>query len=137
MDAQQIALVQETFEQVAPIADTAAELFYGRLFTLDPGLRPLFKGDMNEQKVKLMQTLAMVARGLHQFETIRPAVEKLGRRHVAYGVEDAHYQTVGQALLWTLEQGLGDSYTPEVAAAWTAAYTILAETMQRAAAEVA
>lgn len=136
MNAQQISLVQESFEHVAPIADTAADLFYQRLFELDPSLRPMFKGDMKAQKVKLMQTLSAVARGLHQIEKLVPVVEELGRRHVGYGVKDEHYQTVGAALLWTLEQGLGDLYTPDVAEAWTAAYTLLAGVMQKAAAEV-
>jgi hemoglobin-like flavoprotein len=136
MNSQQIRLVQETFEYVTPIADTAADLFYQRLFELDPSLRPLFKGDLKQQKTKLMQTLSAVARGLHQIEKLIPAVEQLGRRHVAYGVKDEHYQTVGAALLWALEQGLGDQYTPEVAEAWAAAYDLLAGVMQKAAAEV-
>ena len=136
MNAQQISLVQESFEHVAPVADTAANLFYQRLFELDPSLRPMFKGNMKDQKVKLMQTLTAVARGLHQIDKLVPAVEALGRRHVGYGVKDEHYQTVGAALLWTLEQGLGDLYTPDVAEAWTAAYTLLAGVMQQAAAEV-
>ena len=136
MNSQQIRLVQETFELVAPIADIAATLFYQKLFDLDPSLRPLFPGDLKQQKVKLMQTLSAVARGLHQIQKLIPVVEQLGQRHVAYGVKDEHYQTVGAALLWTLEQGLGDRYTPEVAAAWTAAYELLAGVMQTAAARV-
>lgn len=135
MNAQQISLVQESFGHVAPIADTAADLFYQRLFELDPGLRSLFKGDLKAQKVKLMQTLSAVARGLHHIEKLIPVVEELGRRHMGYGVKEEHYQTVGAALLWTLEQGLGDLYTPDVAEAWTAAYTLLAGVMQQAVAE--
>ncbi len=136
MNTQQIQLVQESFEQVVPIADRAADLFYQRLFELDPSLRLMFKSDLTEQKKKLMQALTAVARGLHQLDKLIPVVEDLGRRHVKYGVKDSHYETVGLALLWTLERGLGEAYTPAVAEAWTAAYITLAQTMQKAAAEV-
>jgi hemoglobin-like flavoprotein len=135
MQAQQISLVQATFDHVAPIADIAATLFYQRLFELDPTLRQLFPNDLAGQKAKLMQALTAVVRGLSNLEKLVPAVELLGKRHTAYGVQAAHYQTVGAALLWTLEQGLGELYTPEVAAAWTEAYTLLAGVMQQAAAQ--
>ena len=118
-----------------PIRDQAAALFYGRLFELDPSLRPLFKGDMAEQGRKLMNMLATAAMGLDRLDGIVGEVQALGRRHVAYGVQDAHYDTVGAALLWTLEQGLGDAFTPQVKAAWAEAYTLLAGTMKQAAAE--
>ena len=133
MTPEQIALVQASFAQVVPIADTAAALFYRRLFELDPALRLLFPSDLTEQGRKLMTMLRVVVTGLSRLETIRPAVEALGRRHVAYGVTEAHYATVGAALLWTLAQGLGEAFTAETAAAWGAAYTLLAETMQAAA----
>ena len=136
MNTLQIQLVQDSFEHVIPIAEVAADMFYQKLFQLDPSLRILFKGDMKEQQVKLMQTLTAVARGLHYMDRLIPVVEDLGRRHASYGVKDEHYQTVGAALLWTLEQGLGDLFTPEVADAWTAAYTLLAGVMQQAAAEI-
>jgi hemoglobin-like flavoprotein len=132
MNEQQIQLVQDSFEQVKPITNVAAELFYGRLFELDPALRPLFKGDMIEQKAKLMSTLAFAVAGLNQPEKLLPAVRQLGRRHAGYGVQNQHYQTVGSALLWTLGQGLGENFTPAVQEAWTAAYTLLASTMQEA-----
>ncbi len=132
----QVALVQATWQQVAPIADTAARLFYGRLFELEPGLRPLFgRTDMDEQRRKLMQMLAVAVAALDRLETLRPALEALGRRHVGYGVEDRHYGLVGEALLWTLEQGLGDGYTRSVRDAWAAAYTTLATIMRDAAAD--
>jgi hemoglobin-like flavoprotein len=132
----QIALVQATWQQVAPIADTAARLFYGRLFELEPELRPLFgRTDMEEQRRKLMQMLAVAVAALDRLETLRPALEALGRRHVGYGVEDRHYGLVGEALLWTLEQGLGDGYTRSVREAWTAAYATLATIMRDAAAD--
>jgi hemoglobin-like flavoprotein len=133
MNLQQIQLVQESFEHVKPITDIAADIFYGRLFELDPTLRPYFKDDMAEQKAKLMTTLAFAVASLKQPERLLPAVRQLGRRHVGYGVQSRHYQTVGEALLWTLGQGLGDKFTPAVEEAWTAAYTLLAATMQEAA----
>jgi hemoglobin-like flavoprotein len=130
MNQNQIQLVQESFEQVKPIANVAADLFYGRLFEIDPSLRPLFKSDLSEQKHSLMTTLAFAVAGLKRPETILPAVRQLGARHAGYGVQEQHYQTVGAALLWTLGQGLGDQFTPEVEEAWTAVYTLLAQTMQ-------
>ncbi len=127
--------MQQTFAQVAPIAPTAATLFYGRLFDLDPSLRRLFKHDLEEQKRKLMQMLAVAVRGLDEPEALTPAVRALGARHLGYGVEAAHYATVGAALLWTLEQGLGEAFTGEVRDAWAAVYGLLAGLMQQAAAE--
>ena len=135
MDQESIRLVQQTWKQVDPIRDQAAALFYGRLFELDPSLRPRFKGDMAEQGRKLMNMLATAAMGLDRLDGIVGEVQALGRRHVAYGVQDAHYDTVGAALLWTLEQGLGDAFTPQVKAAWAEAYTLLADTMKQAAAD--
>jgi nitric oxide dioxygenase len=137
ISAEQIALVQETFKAVLPIKDTAADLFYGRLFEMDPSLEALFSGDMAEQKQKLMSVLATAVGGLNKLEEIVPVVQELGVRHAAYGVKPAHYDTVANALLWTLEQGLGEAFTPEVQDAWTEAYMILAETMIEAAAEAA
>ncbi len=137
MNTQQIELVKTTHAQVEPIAETAAALFYQRLFELDPSLRGLFHGDMKEQGKKLMASIKLVVMGLEKPETILPAVRSLGQRHKSYGVHDTHYATVGAALLWTLGQGLGDLFTAEVEAAWTAAYTLLATVMQDAAAQVA
>jgi hemoglobin-like flavoprotein len=135
MNQQQIQLVQDSFAQVKPIADIAADLFYDRLFMLDPGLRPLFQSDLNEQKHNLMTTLSFAVAGLNKPEQILPAVRQLGARHAGYGVQTHHYQTVGAALLWALAQGLGEGFTPEVEEAWTAAYTLLAQTMQDGALE--
>ena len=132
----QITAVQKSFRLVAPIADTAAHLFYTRLFELDPALRSLFRGDMREQGRKLMQMLTVVVTGLDRLDAVVPAVQALGRRHAAYGVQPEHFDTVAAALLWTLAQGLGPAFTPDVEAAWTAAYTILADTMKSAMAEV-
>lgn len=130
----QINLVQTTWEKCVPIADQAAVLFYGRLFELDPGLKPLFTSDIKEQGKKLMVMITAAVRGLNDLGKLVPVVEDLGRRHVAYGVKDEHYATVGAALLWTLEQGLGEAFTPEVKDAWATTYGILSSTMQKAAA---
>jgi hemoglobin-like flavoprotein len=121
---------------VVPIADTAAALFYGKLFELDPALKPLFTSDLREQGKKLMQMITVAVRGLGNLDALVPAVQELGRRHVAYGVKREHYDTVGTALLWTLEQGLGAAFTPEVRDAWATVYGLLATTMQAAADEV-
>lgn len=129
MNADQVKLVQQSFEKVVPIAGTAATLFYDRLFETTPEVRPLFKGDMEQQKLALMQTLGIVVKGLTQPETILPAVKSLAERHKDYGVQPEHFQNVGAALLWTLEKGLGDDYTPEVHEAWVAAYTLLSGVM--------
>jgi hemoglobin-like flavoprotein len=134
MTPDEIAKVRASFAQVVPIKDAAAGLFYGRLFELDPALKPLFKGDIKEQGAKLMAMIATAVAGLDRLESIVPAVQALGRRHVGYGVQAAHYDTVAAALLWTLEQGLGTGFTPDVKAAWTSAYGVLAGTMKEAAA---
>jgi hemoglobin-like flavoprotein len=125
MTPQQVALVQTSFAKVAPIAEQAAELFYGRLFEIAPEVKPLFRGDMAEQGRKLMATLAVVVNGLGNLETILPAASALARRHVSYGVKAEHYEPVGAALLWTLQRGLAADWTPPVADAWTAAYATL------------
>jgi hemoglobin-like flavoprotein len=127
-------LVRDSFAKVVPIAPQAAALFYDRLFTLDPSLKPLFKGDMAEQGRKLMTMIGTAVANLDKLDTIVPAVQALGRRHAGYGVPRASYDTVATALLWTLGQGLGEGFTPAVEAAWTEAYTILATVMKDAAA---
>jgi hemoglobin-like flavoprotein len=125
MTSDQIELIQQSFTKVAPISVKAAALFYGRLFEIAPEVKPLFRADMAEQGRKLMATLTVVVNGLANLETILPAASALAKRHVGYGVKASHYAPVGAALLWTLEQGLGPAWTPELAAAWTAAYTTL------------
>ena len=117
MNNMQKVLIQASFQRVLAIADVAAELFYGRLFELDPALRPMFRGDMATQGKKLMNALKLIVNGLDKLEQLVPALEALARRHVNYGVTDEHYETVGAALIWTLQRGLGDSFTPSVAAA--------------------
>jgi hemoglobin-like flavoprotein len=131
----QIRLVQETFALIEPIGDAAAALFYGRLFELDPSLRSLFPHDLGAQGAKLLHVLRLAVRGLDRPDPLVPALEHLGRRHVAYGVRAAHYGTVAEALLWALGRGLGDRFTPAVCDAWAATYAVLTEVMQHAAAE--
>jgi hemoglobin-like flavoprotein len=131
-----VALVQKTWEQVLPIADDAARLFYGRLFELDPSLQPMFAhADMAEQRRKLMQMITVAVRGLARLEELIPAIQSLGRRHVGYGVRDEHYETVGAALLWTLEQGLGRDFTTEARDSWAAVYNTLTGVMRAGAAQ--
>ena len=129
MTPMQKTLVQQSFKQVVPIADTAATIFYERLFATAPAVRPLFKGDLAEQKKKLVQMLAYCVNKLDAPDELLPAARALGKRHVGYGVTDEHYGLVGAALLWTLEKGLGAAFTPEVKDAWTAVYGVLAATM--------
>ena len=135
MTPDQIDLVRTSWDQVKPIREQAATLFYERLFTLDPSLESLFKGDMKAQGVKLMTMIQTAVNGLVDLESIVPAVRALGERHVGYGVKAAHYDTVGEALIWTLAQGLGDAFTDDVRAAWVETYTLLSTTMIEAAAE--
>ncbi len=133
MDTHQIALVRANFAQVAPISEQAAALFYGRLFDIAPPLRPLFRGDMTAQGAKLMAMLATAVANLDRLDSILPAVRALGARHAGYGVQDADYGAVAEALLWTLAQALGEAFTEDAQAAWVAAYMLLAGQMQDAA----
>jgi hemoglobin-like flavoprotein len=131
--AAQNTLVQDSFADIATIADDAAMLFYQRLFELDPSLRRMFPADMTEQRKKLLQMLTAAVKGLDRLEQLVPVVQDLGRRHARYGVRESHYETVGEALLWTLEMGLGRGFTAQVRDAWVAVYGLLATTMQDAA----
>ncbi len=133
---QQIKLVQESWDKVVPIQETAAELFYGQLFEIAPEVKPLFKGDMKSQGRKLMTMLNTAVKSLNNLEKIVPVVQESGRKHVGYGVKDEHYEKVAEALLWTLGKGLGEGFTEEVKDAWVAVYTLLATVMKEAAAEV-
>ena len=128
--AAQIALVKDTWSKVVPIADTAAALFYQRLFEASPHLAPMFDGvDLPEQRNKLVKAINMVVMSLDRIDTLLPTIRELGQRHAGYGVEDAHYGDVGAALLWTLEAGLGDAWSDDAAGAWTRAYQLLSDTM--------
>ena len=125
----QKSLVRQTFAAVVPIADQAAAMFYGRLFELNPALRSLFKIDLRDQGKKLMQMIGFCIGKLDALDELVPAVKSLGARHVGYGVVESDYAAVGAALLWTLEQGLGPAFTPEVKDAWTTVYGVLSGTM--------
>ena len=137
MTATHVALVQASFDRVRPMLESAALLFYERLFELDPSLRSLFRGSRDAQAQKLAQALTVVVKGLENPAQLRGAIAALGRRHAGYGVRDEHYATVGDALIWTLEQGLGAAFTPDVRAAWVDAYGWLAFVMKEASATVA
>ncbi len=135
MKADQITLVQDTFDKVRPISEEAAKLFYNRLFELAPSLRSLFKGDMKTQGRMLMQMIDYAVTCLDKPDALVPPMQGLGKRHVGYGVIEEYYETVGEALLWTIEQGLGKDFTPDVKDAWAAAYKLLSDTMKSAARE--
>jgi hemoglobin-like flavoprotein len=129
MTPDQVKLVQQSFAKVAPISEQAAQIFYDRLFEVAPQVKAMFPSDMTEQRKKLMATLAVVVNGLSNLESVLPAASALAKRHVSYGAKPAHYPVVGGALLWTLQKGLGDAWTSDVAAAWTAAYGTLSTYM--------
>ena len=129
-----ITLVQNSWQQVLPIRELAAELFYGKLFELDPSLKALFKGNMKEQGGKLMTMIGVAVANLDRPGTLMPVLKGLGARHGGYGVKDHHYDTVAAALLDTLQRGLVDAFTPEVKTAWIEVYGVLAGTMKAAAA---
>ena len=134
LTAHEIETVQSDWTKVLPIAATAADLFYDRLFELDPSVRPLFKADLTDQKNKLLQMLGAAVGGLSDLPKLVPLIQQLGKRHAGYGVKSEQYETVGRALLWTLRQGLGDAFDAQHEAAWAKVYGVLAETMQGAAA---
>jgi hemoglobin-like flavoprotein len=125
----EVEIVQSDWRKVLPIADTAATLFYDRLFALDPSLRPMFKNDLAEQKKKLLQTLSVAVTGLSDMPALAPIAHALGRRHTDYGVKPEHYATAGTALLWALKQGLGPDFDAVHEATWAKVYDLLATTM--------
>jgi len=137
LTANEIALVRASFARVVPIQSAAADLFYDRLFAISPKLRELFPADLRGQKRKLMQMISTAVGGLNNLNQLIPAVKTLGARHSGYGVTTEHYRLVGEALLWTLECGLGQDFTPEIRSAWAKVYHVLAATMQAGAAELA
>lgn len=132
MEQKTITLVQDSFEKVKPIAATAAEIFYSKLFELDPTLKTLFPNGEEAMKVqgnKLMAMLAAAVAGLSNLEALVPVLQNLGKRHVDYKVEPSHYNTVGAALLDTLKVGLGEDFTPEVKEAWASVYGTMTTVM--------
>jgi len=133
MNPEVVQLIQESWAKVTPIAPKAAALFYNNLFTLDPSLKPLFQGNMEEQGKRLMEMIGTAVHKLNNLETVVPVLQSLGKRHVRYGVQEEHYKTVGAALLTTLSQGLGENFTPPVKEAWTLVYGVMADVMIKAA----
>ena len=133
MTPRQIELVQSSWQLVVPVAEDAAQLFYVRLFSLDPSLKSMFRGDMTEQGKRLMAMIDFAVKALTRLDSLLPGLRALGERHGRYGVRDEHYDTVAEALLWTLQKGLGEAFTPEVKQAWVAAYGVLSSTMKDAA----
>lgn len=131
LSKREIEIVQADWAKVFPIAQTAANLFYDRLFAIAPSVRPLFKEDLTEQKIKLMKMIGAAVNGLSNLGELVPVVEALGKRHVGYGVKPEHYAPVGAALLWTLKKGLGDAFTDENEAAWTKVYGLLTSVMTK------
>jgi hemoglobin-like flavoprotein len=132
-----IVRVRASFALVVPIKEATADLFYGRLFEIAPQVRALFPDDLSEQKRKLMAMIATAVGGLNKLDALAPTVKALGARHVAYGAKAEHYAVVGEALLWTLERGVGEGFTPEMRSAWAKVYGVLAATMQAGATELA
>jgi hemoglobin-like flavoprotein len=135
LTAKDIALVRASFAKVLPIKDAAADLFYDRLFAIAPQLRSMFPTDLRQQKNKLMAMIATAVGGLHDVNMLVPHVKALGARHANYGVTVKHYAIVADALMWTLERGLGEAFTPEVRSAWAKVYGVLAGAMQAGASE--
>lgn len=133
LSAKQKQLIRDSWQRVLPVKERAAELFYGRLFELDPGVKPLFKGKLDFQGDKLMMTLNVVVNSLDDLGAVEAMLQAMGKRHVIYGVEATHYETVGAALLWVLQQTLGEYFTEEVEDAWVTAYGVIATTMKEAA----
>jgi hemoglobin-like flavoprotein len=126
----QIALVQSSFIHVLPIAEAAGLLFYERVFTLAPGTRALFADDIGPQAKRTMEAVKTAVDGLRDLDVVGPFLVRLGARHVRYGVRHEHFDVVGEALLWTLGQGLGELFTPAVRDAWVAAWDVIAGAMR-------
>jgi nitric oxide dioxygenase len=133
MTPEQAQIIKLTFAQVMRDRDRVGRMFYDRLFSIAPEVKPLFKGDIAEQSRKLMDTLALAVGMLRDMPTLVITLEGLARRHVGYGVKDEHYDKVGEALLWTLEKGLGDAFTAQVRDAWAALYVAVSQVMRSAA----
>jgi len=129
----QIDRIQESFKKVIPIADTAATIFYDKLFELDPQLQKLFKSNMGEQGKKLMQTLGVAVGALHELDKVVPVLQNLAVKHIDYGVEEKNYEPVGAALVYTLEQGLGDAFDKELKDAWASLLDLVFSVMKTAA----
>ncbi len=137
MTEEQKQQVRRTFAKVERIPEIVGLVFYRRLFELNPALRHLFQHDIQEQSRKLVSTLKMAVDSLEQPREVTAALQALGRRHIQYGVKEEHYDTVGAALLWTLEYTLGPEFDPAVRESWLELYSWLANTMKEAASAAA
>lgn len=133
MESSTIQLVQNSWQKVVAIGPQAAALFYQNLFEEDPALKPLFKGDLQAQGKKLIEMISVAVSKLTELHVLIPVLQNLGKRHGGYGVQDSHYDTVAAALIKTLEQGLGDDFTPETKGAWVEVYSVMADVMKAAA----
>lgn len=133
MESSTIQLVQNSWQKVVAIGPQAAALFYQNLFEADPALKPLFKGDLQAQGKKLIEMISVAVSKLTELNVLIPVLQNLGKRHGGYGVQDSHYDTVAAALIKTLEQGLGDDFTPETKGAWVEVYSVMADVMKAAA----
>ena len=135
MTKEEIILIKRTWKLFREINPTVVgDTFYSKLFLENPSVRKMFPKDMNQQYQKLIDMLSTIVGRLDNLEELSSDIAAMGQRHVAYGVKPAQYQKVGEALLWTLEQGLGKDFTPEVKDAWTKCYTSLADAMINAGA---
>jgi hemoglobin-like flavoprotein len=125
LSADEIERVRNSFDRLWPMSSRTADLFYERLFEIAPGVRPMFRPDMDEQKRKFISTLAVIVGTLDDTTRLVPLTVALARQHSDYGIQAKHYDVVGQALLWSLEQGLGQDWTPSLADSWSKAYGIV------------
>lgn len=121
--------MQASWEKVKPLGQAAGELFYSKLFEAAPGIRHMFSENIGPQAGKLVYMLSYVVASLHRLDTLEGDIRKLAARHAGYGAEPAHYAVVGQCLIATLKEGLGNGWNDELEQAWTTAYTILSEAM--------
>ena len=133
LTAEQIKCIRNSWRRILPIKEKFAELFYARLFELDPKIKPLFRGRLDFQGEKIMTTLNVVVNSIEDIKSVEAMLQAMGNRHIIYGVQAAHYETVGAALLYVLEQSLGDYFTDEVEDAWVTAYSLIASTMKETA----
>ena len=133
MTPEQKALLLASYQRLAPMSETAAQLFYSRLFELDPSLRSLFKSDFRDQSVKFMDMLRVAVAELEHPDKLDRALRELAVRHAGYGVREEHYDMVGESLLWAIEKALGRSAGPELKTAWYDFYEFIADTMKAAA----
>lgn len=130
-------LVTDSWKQLAPNAALVGQIFYRRLFEIDPKLRPMFTASLLDEQIRKITTmLDLIVHWLDVPERLVPVLKQLGARHGTYGVLDEHYAKVGSALIATLEEGLGDKFTPELRGAWTEAYLLISSLMRRGAAKI-